>query len=136
MDRKEQKRQWRLKNREKLRADWIKWKKDNPEKYVATVKKNILNIRENWKRHYYANPRTDEQKLKDSVRSKRMRSKFPEKNKARSKLRYEVMMGRIKKLPCEVCGNEKSEGHHEDYSKPLEVSWLCSQHHRNKHFNI
>ena len=41
--------------------------------------------------------------------------------------------GKIKRKPCEICGERKSFAHHEDYSKPLEVLWLCSKHHRQKH---
>jgi len=37
--------------------------------------------------------------------------------------------GRLAKLPCAVCGGKKVEAHHEDYEKPLEVIWLCKQHH-------
>jgi len=39
----------------------------------------------------------------------------------------------LKKKPCQICGNPKSEGHHEDYSKPLKVIWLCDKHHREVH---
>ena len=35
--------------------------------------------------------------------------------------------------PCEICGSVDVHGHHEDYSKPLEVNWLCALHHREAH---
>ena len=45
-----------------------------------------------------------------------------------------VRDGRLIKRPCEVCGSVKRiHGHHCDYSKPLEVIWLCSLHHREWH---
>lgn len=42
--------------------------------------------------------------------------------------------GRLKPQPCAVCGNEKVEMHHADYSKPLEVTWLCRKHHGEVHW--
>jgi len=39
--------------------------------------------------------------------------------------------GFLKKLPCAMCGTtEDLEAHHEDYSRPLDVEWLCFRHHR------
>jgi len=35
---------------------------------------------------------------------------------------------------CEVCGSTKYvDGHHDDYSKPLDVRWLCRLHHKEVH---
>ena len=62
------------------------------------------------------------------------REKFPEKVKARDTLNNEVKAGRVEKKPCEVCGSTKRiHGHHEDYSKPLKVKWLCPIHHNKLH---
>lgn len=55
--------------------------------------------------------------------------------KARSDLNHAVRDGKIIRMPCEVCGNEKSEAHHEDHSKPLDVIWLCDKHHHEAHQN-
>ena len=66
-------------------------------------------------------------------KANRMRLLYPEKWSARAKLRNAVKVGKIIKLPCEFCGDIKSQGHHEDYLKPLEVKWLCMKHHRIVH---
>ncbi len=58
-----------------------------------------------------------------------MALKFPEKYKARYTLKNAVRLGKIKRGVCEVCGSVEVEGHHDDYSKPLEVRWFCHQHH-------
>lgn len=64
---------------------------------------------------------------------RRDKLKHTEKYKARYKLRNAVWQGKIIKLPCEVCGDKRSQGHHEDYTKALEVKWLCDKHHKALH---
>jgi len=41
--------------------------------------------------------------------------------------------GRMIRQPCEVCGEVKAQAHHGDYSKPLDVRWLCTKHHAEWH---
>lgn len=42
--------------------------------------------------------------------------------------------GKLKKGPCEICGTRRRvQAHHEDYSKPLKVRWLCIKHHHAEH---
>jgi hypothetical protein len=60
---------------------------------------------------------------------RRQRKLYPEKYKARALVATAIKSGRLIKMPCCVCGSEKSMGHHEDYSKPLEVIWVCAIHH-------
>lgn len=49
---------------------------------------------------------------------------------------HALKTGALVKQPCEVCSSEKSEAHHEDYSEPFEVNWLCRKHHRARHMEI
>jgi hypothetical protein len=52
------------------------------------------------------------------------------KSNCRSYLHVYVKRGRIVKAGCAICGStDKVEGHHNDYSKPLDVVWLCRGHH-------
>lgn len=74
-------------------------------------------------------------KIKRASKS-RYYASYPEKNQAHNMLAYAVRSGRITRLPCEVCGDRKSEAHHDDYGKPLDVRWLCSKHHREHHKSL
>jgi hypothetical protein len=63
----------------------------------------------------------------------RHRKNHPERKRARQMLTNAIKIGYIKPEPCMLpdCGsNDNIEGHHPDYSKPLEVVWLCRAHHR------
>lgn len=62
------------------------------------------------------------------------RKRNPEACRAHTILDWEIRCGRVVPQPCEVCGEPKTHGHHDDYSKPLEVRWLCSHHHRKLHW--
>jgi len=44
--------------------------------------------------------------------------------------------GKLIPKPCEKCGESKAEAHHDDYSKPLEVRWLCRKHHLEHHGKV
>lgn len=62
--------------------------------------------------------------------------KDPIKFRARKQLLNAMKSGKIIKQPCERCGDLFAQGHHEDYSRPLDVVWLCSKHHRERHLEI
>ena len=52
---------------------------------------------------------------------------------ARSYARIYVKRGKLTKLPCQMCGNYPSEIHHSNYTRPLEIIWLCPNCHRSLH---
>jgi ribosomal protein S27AE len=41
--------------------------------------------------------------------------------------------GLIEKKPCENCGNENSQMHHDDHNKPTDVRWFCRPCHLGWH---
>lgn len=59
--------------------------------------------------------------------------RYPERVKARQEVFNAIKRGEIIRQSCSVCGLEKAHAHHEDYSKPLDVIWLCRKHHREVH---
>ncbi len=60
----------------------------------------------------------------------------PHKRQAHIKVGGAIRSGRLIKQPCEVCGETKVEAHHDDYSKPLDVRWLCTTHHAERHVEL
>lgn len=68
------------------------------------------------------------------VGTKRYIARYPEKRQARAAVAQAVRSGRMVRQPCEECGYEvRVHAHHDDYSKPLEVRWLCQTHHAAVH---
>jgi hypothetical protein len=63
------------------------------------------------------------------------KEKFQIKRNARNKLRYAVRSGNIMKPEiCDLClSKTKLHGHHEDYSKPLDIKWVCNFCHKKIH---
>jgi len=70
----------------------------------------------------------------ETERKNQYRKDNREKFLAHSMVQNHVRRGTLEKLPCEICGSTyRTHGHHEDYSKPLEVIWLCDEHHKEEH---
>lgn len=63
------------------------------------------------------------------------RDKFPEKRQAHQAVYRALQTGILKKpLHCPICGNGKFiMAHHKDYSKWLDIKWLCYKCHNKIH---
>lgn len=64
------------------------------------------------------------------------RAAYPERAAAQVVLRRAVIKGFVLRWPrCAVpdCEDRQLEAHHPDYSRPLDVVWLCVTHHRQTH---
>ncbi len=80
----------------------------------------------------HANPNYRNGGLSAYVYKLRAKSKNPLRFKAMQAVQTAVRNGTLVRLPCK-CGDSKSEAHHKDYTKPLEVEWLCRKHHVEAH---
>lgn len=85
-----------------------------------------------YEKHRYELNERRRKKLAETSRA--WRDKNPEAYKAHNKVNNAVRDGRLKKENCLFCGSdEKIHAHHNDYSKPLEVIWLCTKCHHRMH---
>lgn len=57
----------------------------------------------------------------------------PVKGRAQRMARLHIKRGNMTRKPCEACGKEPADAHHDDYTKPLDVRWLCRSHHQQWH---
>ena len=81
----------------------------------------------------YAKDNLRVQKMKQT--KKLWRDNYPEKKRAHMKVYFALKKGVLIKHPCFMCG-DMAEAHHPDYSRPLDVIWLCSSHHKQAHLNF
>lgn len=58
------------------------------------------------------------------------------KSNCRSYLNTYLKRGKIQKTKCVDCGNSNVQAHHHDYTKPLDVIWLCVTCHIKLHKHI
>lgn len=65
---------------------------------------------------------------------KKFRRENPEKYAAHLAVAGALRKGVLVRQPCEVCNrHDRIHAHHDDYTKPLEVRWLCAEHHVAHH---
>ena len=102
---------------------------------VKDVKKRYRSPEGNLRCKVYEKLRaaTEHRKLAKKEYQRRSRASHLGRYRANTQVSNAVRDGRLERKPCEVCGNPKSEAHHDDYRKKLSVRWLCFRHHRHHH---
>lgn len=61
-------------------------------------------------------------------------ARFPNKMRAHRKVAYAIKRGYLVEEPCGECARtENVHAHHDDYSKPLNIRWLCPVCHKAWH---
>jgi len=108
------------------------WKEKNPEK----VKINNENYYEKLNSQYKTSAfRGHAKQIGNTLEGFNRYAQRKMKNLAASLINYGLRCGYIiRKTECEKCGEKGIiEGHHSDYSKPLEVVWVCIECHAKLH---
>lgn len=90
----------------------------NPNAKLNDRRRELTSKRKAWKKNYL----------------RLLRKKYPQRDKARALINRMVRSGKLVRQKCVVVGCDKvGEAHHQDYSKPLSVIWLCRFHHMELH---
>ena len=117
-----------------------KWTKKYPDKArlshrlgMRKWRNNIANAKKENERNKKYYPKYA-QRIKEY--NKKIRIEHSEVIKARAMVSNFLHAKKIEKKPCRVCGTGRSQAHHSDYLKPLEIIWLCPKHHKQLHQNI
>ena len=86
-------------------------------------------------REYDRNRPNKEKRIETMVEyTREYRARFPNKYKAHLLVNSSLKSGKLLKEPCKICGvSERVIAHHNDYIKPLDVTWLCEIHHKQWH---
>ncbi len=97
------------------------------QKNVDWVLKEQKRCREKAKKYKYSH--------QHNKVTKRYSISNPEKCKARRIANNAIKNKKLTRKSCEFlnCNITKTESHHSDYSKPLDVNWLCTNHHNLLH---
>ena len=123
----EDRRAYQLRNKEKRK---IQHRKSFEKNYINNFEKRKINL-ENKKVYLKEYNKRPEIKLKNKIRLKEYYKNNFFKIKARSLARKEIKIPKNK--ICEFCNNLATDRHHPDYSRPLEVKFLCECCHIRLH---
>jgi hypothetical protein len=147
--RRQRQREWKQRNRERLRAENAAYRERHKEALLAKSRARYAARKDDpewmeqrrqmtlaWRstpqgRAVIAEYRERVKPL-ERARAREHMLNYRQGYRARNKLRYEIRKGRIvRPTECEQCGGTgRIEGAHHDYSKPLDVRWLCQSCHR------
>lgn len=97
---------------------------------IQTTKSYYKNIE---KKKKYGKIYKSKTRDKSKIYAKTWLENNREKQRTHSKVAKALSKKILIKKPCKVCKEKRVDAHHPNYDKPLEVIWLCRQHHKDLH---
>ena len=120
-------------------ADSTLWAKKNAKRVSIVARKRYQSSpeRREKQRKYCLKIAGPEQRAQNLRATDAYKKRNPEKHRAHGFVKRALKSGKLVRQPCEVCGSSKKiRAHHNDYSQPLEVMWLCNDHHIERHLKL
>jgi hypothetical protein len=103
----------------------------------SSVRANYAKNREYYQAYERERFKRPERRKSLTRAQRRRRKRHPEKARARRVVAYRLQKGTLTPSKCADCGcPPPTEAHHEDYSKPLDIIWLCFVCHRARHGQV
>lgn len=99
----------------------------------SDVQKNRLNNLDYYRTYDRERGKLDHRVQLATEQTKKWRAQDKRRSVAHSAVARAIRSGDLVRKPCERCLAEKTEAHHEDYDKPLDVMWLCTPCHKQRH---
>jgi hypothetical protein len=120
--------------RECLKAYRAKHRQKNLEQIRAYDRQRGLTDEYKERQREYRKRLSEAERKRRQEFSHEWRAKNPEKYIAHYTAGNAIRTGHITPMPCRDCGSsEHIHAHHEDYSEPLEITWLCRTCHGKHH---
>jgi ribosomal protein S27AE len=108
------------------------------KKYIPSAAKygrrwvfNLTEIRKALKTcNFYIGQKESEE---ETIRKQRV---YRQKDACRYVTARAILEKKIFKKPCEICGDTVVHAHHNDYTDPFNITWLCPKHHYALHTEV
>lgn len=112
------------------------WAATNGESRQASIRRYRENNREKTREANRRYRRTNPNRVLEI--GQRYRDANPEKRQAHAQVASAIRSGRlVRPSACETCGADGPiHAHHHDYSRPLDVAWLCPLCHKAAHAEV
>ena len=108
--------------------------KDCAKKEVREHRRISDSVREYDRRRYYD---SHERRKQIAETAQAWREKNKAGYRAHILVKNAVRTGKLIRGVCEFCGTDKNiHAHHDNYSEPLNIRWLCVRHHAQLHAGI
>ena len=101
------------------------------------VRANYSKNRDHYVKYEQERSQRPGRKKKATEYQRKRRANNPKKYKAQNKINNSLRDGKLKREPCLMCGDVKSQAHHIDYDgEGLNIIWLCWKHHMQIHGKV